>query len=895
MSAPAESTLGLGSAVGRYLVLERLGAGAMGVVYAAYDPRLERKVAIKVLNASRSGGEDVTARRTRLLREAQAMARLSHPNVLAVFDAGEHEGEVYVIMELVAGETLRSWLQRPRAPREVLDAFLGCGRGLAAAHGAGLVHRDFKPDNVHVDDRGRVRVMDFGLARPTGVTGVEAPGQLPPSPELLEALTRTGEVAGTPFYMAPEQFLGLGADARTDQFAFSVALFEALYGVRPYAGDNLEQLAAAVTMGRLHPATSAQVPAWLARVIRRGLATRPDDRFPSMDALLAELERGSSARQRRVRKVGAAVAVTAAVALGATWLALRPGVCEPTGTELAGAWDETQRGAVWTAFASSGHLQAAEAFAAVTRVLDGWTQDWLAQRRDACEATHVRRDQSSHLFDLRMKCLSRRKGQLAEVSRLLATAGDSALVSRAVTMASALTPPRVCADVEALGAVVQPPDDPALRARVAQVQQQLDTAEALSSAGQDDWAQGLAVDAARRAAGTAYAPLRGAAHYLAGQLEARRGNAALAEAHLQQAITFAAEGHDDRLLARSWAYLLRETFEAGRRSEVWLLRPAAEAAAARAGDLESRANLTEVLGRALRADGKASESLAQLELALSWREEALGRDDPGVASIENELGSTFHALGRSAEALPHYTRALALREAAHGPRSYEVAAVLVNLGLVMQALGRLDEARDIGERALTIFEEQFGVDNARAAFAHNNLGIVLQESGDLPAARHHYQRAAEIFTLAYGDMHPLVALALGNVGEALLLQRDFAVSLSYYRRALAVAERAIDRESPDLAYPLTGIGACLVGLGRPAEAVVPLGRALALREAAEVTPIDLAFTRFTLARALAATGADRERTRRLATVARVAYAQAGEGQAKKVAEIDAWLAGREGG
>jgi serine/threonine protein kinase len=245
--APATSALGRGDRLGRYVIIDLLGSGGMGVVYTAYDPDLDRRVALKLLRPDRGPSWGETGR-LRLLREAQAIARLSHPNVIAVYDAGSFGDQVFVAMEFIEGGTLRQWLEERPPWREVLDRFLLAGRGLAAAHAAGLVHRDFKPDNVLLSRDGRVRVMDFGLARPIGEPSRMEEWRAPAGSggNLASPLTQWGEALGTPGYMAPEQLRGEASDARSDQFSFCVSLYEALYGERPFLGDSPREIVDAV-------------------------------------------------------------------------------------------------------------------------------------------------------------------------------------------------------------------------------------------------------------------------------------------------------------------------------------------------------------------------------------------------------------------------------------------------------------------------------------------------------------------------------------------------------------------------------------------------------------------------------------------------------------------------
>mgnify|MGYP002777794624 CR=1 FL=1 len=309
--------------IGRFRLLERIGAGAMGQVFAAQDEQLGRRVALKLLHPERA---ETPEGRLALLREAQALARLAHPNVVSIFEVGEHGEAVFLAMEFVAGQTLDAWLaasDAPRSWRSILDIFLAAGGGLAAAHAAGLVHRDFKPSNVIVGDDGRVRVVDFGLAR---AQRADAPENPPASAELAAlALTTTGAIAGTPAYMAPEVLAGQPADASADLYAFCVALYEALHGVRPHQGDNLFALALAKSTDPITRApTGADVPRWLTEVVARGLSRAREDRWPSMRALLAELERDRSGPWRR--RAAAAAAITAAAALAALGVVAHDGL-----------------------------------------------------------------------------------------------------------------------------------------------------------------------------------------------------------------------------------------------------------------------------------------------------------------------------------------------------------------------------------------------------------------------------------------------------------------------------------------------------------------------------------------------------------------------------------------
>ena len=301
--------------IGRFIVLRRIGAGGMGVVYLAYDNALDRRVAVKLIRSLSAPDPETTAR---MRREAQGMARLSHPNVLQIYETGESDGSLFLAMEYVRGGSLAAWLARRSEAQQAdwrasVAIFVQAGRGLAAAHQAGLVHRDFKPENVLVDDDGVARVGDFGLVRALTDDEPAASRSHARGPLLATTLTATRGVMGTPAYMSPEQHAGLTTDARTDQFSFCVALWEALYGERPFAGETLDELAEAIDRGVPRPAPpGTRVPAWLRAALTRGLAAAPDNRWPTMPALLAVLCDDPDARRRRRLLLGAAALTLAA-------------------------------------------------------------------------------------------------------------------------------------------------------------------------------------------------------------------------------------------------------------------------------------------------------------------------------------------------------------------------------------------------------------------------------------------------------------------------------------------------------------------------------------------------------------------------------------------------------
>ncbi|HWB78889.1 MAG TPA: serine/threonine-protein kinase, partial [Nannocystaceae bacterium] len=412
--------------IDRFTVLECLGTGGMGSVYAAYDPRLDRKIALKLLRDGSGGSPSgVHERHGRLLREARAMARLSHPNVGVVHDVGVWQPAesaaslVWIAMEFIDGEDVLHWCRRARpSAREIIDAYLQLGRGLVAAHEAGLVHRDVKPDNAMRDRSGHVRVLDFGLAHVPTADQPRAPIDLAVLAKLdLESFTQTGTLVGTPAYMAPEQFEGGAADARSDQYAFCVALFTALWHVRPHSGDSALTIAEERRLGRfVQPPWRRDVPRGVRAILLRGLAPDPAQRWPDMHALLGALDRVRGARRRVAIGVGT-LAVAAAVAIAA--------YDEPacaTDTALAGVWDDAARTRVRDAFARDDRAFVPAASAAVVAGIDTYVDELGAAYHEACVATHETRVQSQALLDRQSACLDLRRARLDALLAIFAVA-----------------------------------------------------------------------------------------------------------------------------------------------------------------------------------------------------------------------------------------------------------------------------------------------------------------------------------------------------------------------------------------------------------------------------------------------------------------------------------------
>jgi serine/threonine protein kinase len=568
-TAPAvrgEGNLGEGAKVGRYDVLERVGAGGMGVVYRAYDPELHREVALKLLKASRGSGQAEAKRRKRLLREARAMAQLSHPNVIPVYDVGEYGDGLYVAMEFVLGLNARQWLKAEKPPwRRTLGVFRAAGRGLAAAHDAGLVHRDFKPANVLVGDDGRVRVLDFGLAR--AVIDEPEPEVTPafvlqgePEPELeahwSETLTADGTILGTPIYMAPEQYAGKPADARTDQYSYCIALYEALYGVLPFAEGSVKEQARAKYRGEIRePPASSPVPGRLYFVLRRGLSPRPEDRFPTMPDLLRELRTVHEDQEvlatpwRAWSLVGAVVGLTASLVVVATLDRPEPApaatTCPPATEALAGTWDDARRETTREAFVGTQVAGAEDRFVEVAERIDGRVAAWTELYDRTC-AEPPSGGRATRLHRARLHCLERHRADLGAFVDALQQP-SAVVVHRAASAAHNLPALEDCEDELALLAASD--REGARQERAGELERDIARARALRTTGLTDAARTEIDMVIERAGVEDLRPVTGRALLERAYLHQESGDLAAAELDLRAAYFNAVADGQARLAA----------------------------------------------------------------------------------------------------------------------------------------------------------------------------------------------------------------------------------------------------------------------------------------------------------------------------------------------------------
>jgi predicted Ser/Thr protein kinase len=923
-SGPANLSSGSASIdqrIGRFQIAGEIGRGAMGVVLVAYDELLDRRVALKILHVH--DDRKPAEARQMLLREAQALARLAHPNVVTVHECGTFEGEVYVAMEYVLGRDLKAWLaERARGWREVVGVFVQAGAGLLAAHRRGLVHRDFKPSNVLVGDDGRVRVADFGLVASRDRT--PASDEQSSGSALDMTIGGAGALVGTPAYLAPELYRQQPASARSDQFAFCVALWEALYGARPFEGKNVQELARALDELALPTSPPrSEVPGWLHAVVLRGLQRRPAERFPSMAELLAALEPRPPSGMMRV-------AGAAAVAAVVTVLPFLFGRACPDDQELrARVWTEAHGRTIAEGFAREGAPQLG---AQVVRRLEGYAGAWAAGAAEACDARR-RGGVDPQALDARHQCLERARGRFVALRRELER-GGAAVVRNAQSAIDGLPELAACgavglADLQCRAGPAQPAD----REASARGEALLDEAARLELVGDYQGAIGLARAAALRSVDVPGAGARIRARLHLGRLLQESDDPTAALPALLAARDEAERLHCDDVLidvydrllglaafhpsidlgeARGWLDLLALRIEAvgGSGHEDLVRHDRGRLALHREHDLEAAARELHAALRVQQANGatatrRHADTLRMLGLVALGRGElgpaaeqferarevlvaATSANEPTLYKIEFNLGLVARARGDWGAARGSFERALALAEVGLGRRSVPVAKCLVTLGSVAEYTHDLAAAVRLAGEAVDIVGEKLPREDPRRVEYLEAYASFLTTAGRGAEAIPWLQEVLVLLADASPGERSWTHLALARAFNRL---DDPAAALPHARLAAEHAEDATPGASDPRAAAEFELGSALLDLGRAAEAVPRLEVAVQRWAGAPEIVDNLAHARFALARALCAVGDGGGRAVGLAVGARLGLGDACNGPLRSTCdEIGAWIA-----
>ncbi len=867
--------------IGRYQLRERLGRGGVGDVYLAHDPMLHRDVALKLLRPEQSSGH-AQARR-RFIKEARAIAKLSHPNVLDVFDVGEFswsmlpsserpqgarvDHDVFIVMECIRGETLRIWLERTRpAWSVVLEHFVLAGRGVAAAHARGIVHRDFKPSNVLVSEQGAVKVIDFGLAqygRPDDHAAQPQPGDPPrlgvSAPD--GTVTRTGAVVGTPLYMSPEQHAGAPIGPAADQFAFCAALYEALYGHPAYQGVDAQALHRAKRHGPQVPPWPTPVPRTIGRAVIRGLSPRPRDRWPTFEALLHALT--PRFRPRRVRRgLGLGIGVMGAfVAMSPTPSSLR--VCDPDHL-TSWVWNDDRRGALHARMQQAGADDVAQLDRDLDTRVDSYLQGWGQRYRSICnEGTSTPAPRQRMLG-----CLSQ---QLEQLDTVLALAmREPGTMGRGVNVLWSLPSPDEC-EMDGVAAAAEPDRDPQALRRLEQLRRGAIELRTLHRAGlyYAGIVRGLELVASAEA--SSELPITAGLLLELGELQRAAGDARAAARSLERAYFIASQIPDPPLVARAAVGVLavRAGVLASMEAyEQWM--PHARAALERSPDPALEAATMEVEAQVLALRSKFDEAIALSRRAIALR---LRTDDPLVhAQGYSRLGTVLGLAHQAGLGLVETQRAAELVRTTVGEDHPRYAAILFNLGIVRHRAGELGDGLPDLRRSHEIQQRAFGRGNILTLRTQEVIAVSLLSSGQVEEGAPLLAETVALAEASLGLDDPRLLSMLTNLANMYQVTDRLPDAIRTHERVLALARVHPEYES-QRRLALLNLSGVLVRLERHEEALLHLERALALHREQPFAPMReaLLYTRF--AECLIRQGEDLTRAHRFSRQA-IAVAEA---------------------
>ena len=785
-SAPS---LARGENIGRYVVLDLLGKGGMGEVYTAYDPELDRRVALKVIHAAvRSGGDPKTAR-ARLIREAQTLAKLSHPNVVAVYDVGElddHDtSDVYIAMEFVEGTDLRYWLTESDKPLdEILAVFVAAAQGLAAAHDEGLVHRDVKPDNILIGNDGRVRVIDFGIAHQNETSQPDADDLVAKLAARAESRRDgvpegvAGTLVGTPAYMTPEQFLGSSAGGKSDQFSLCVALFEAVSGQRPFPGKTLPELSANVLENkRRELSIGPSVPSWLAAALEKGLAPEPADRHQDMRALAAALTPPAARNSRALW----AMAGLAALVIGGGGLAYSlygsraARSCEGAADEISAVWNDSKKAEIEQAFATAGSMMGNETFVRTRAVLDRYSDKWSNARIKACRETAAK-EMTASTSEKKLACLERGMRELRAVTSVLTTA-DTALIEEAVATATSITPVESCSNLSRLIAAAIVP---------AEIDSRLATVKMLERAGR--YKQGLEEAKAAIEWATANNSEIGRARALVwrGRLQSQQRDANAAIESLFEAVRVAESIGDTFASAHAWVYIV---YVSGvrQRHRMAGIRWAKHAEIAIKQDgspLELEGRLLYHVALVDRGLHRYEQALREFRRAAELANETYGAGSLPALTAGTGEAMTLRSLQRLNESVVKYNSVIDGMTALLGADNPRLAAVHSNLGVVLVEFQRYEEGRRHYERALALKISKLGADHPSVLVTQLNMAVLEARLGSFEQARTQIEFVHHARIARFGDNYPQLPSTLQSLASLELKLERMRESEALIRRAL---------------------------------------------------------------------------------------------------------------
>ncbi|HEX5064184.1 MAG TPA: serine/threonine-protein kinase, partial [Kofleriaceae bacterium] len=833
---------------GRYVIEAVLGRGGMGTVYLARDQTLSRDVALKLHRAG--SGND------RLHREAIAMAKLAHPNVVTVFEIGSVDDRMYVAMEYVRGETLRGWLDASKRPwRTVIDMLAQAGAGLAAAHAAGLIHRDFKPENVLVGEDGRPRVSDFGLAR-VGVGRDDKPTGV------VTSMTQTGAILGTPAYMSPEQLAGDPVDARCDQFAFCVVVWESLFGKRPFAGNTLAALEDAIQRQDIQRSARSDVPPRVRDVIERGLAVNAADRYTDMQALLVALRAAAVPRTKKYLAVGLAAGVLLAAGgyAASSFVGARRHAAEcDAAADNMRVLDPLQRENIRRAFIATGAPSANDTFERAAAVLDRYSGILAEHARATCENT----TEPLSLLAARQSCLADRRSEMAVLVDVISKP-DASVVQRAPSTAWAIYDPKPCSDRAVLlaSSIV-----PVTRPR--EVVANLGRTRTLYDAGQYEEAARVAATVVDDARARKDRGLE-----LEALIEVASAKAELdpqaAVPIYEQAVQLAeALGRDlDAAGAlgglANLAGVSQNDYHAAHR---YIALALAKLDRMGGDNLSLRGSLAATEAQVYSDENRLGEAETSIRQAAAALEQAYGPVHPKVGAVYGTLAQILRYQDKDSQ--PASERTVSIMRDTLGPEHPTTAGAEMTLGQVLADKGHYDEALKLYAHADVVFAKSFGEHSLVRGSLFSNVATLELQRENWDAALTGYRKALAIIEANEGPDAIDASGAHSDIARALASKGDMKAAFAEMDRSITIVEKAGSDGDPRLIGRLTELAEYQIVAKQPAAGVATAERALAItkKRPADANPVEVGQLDFILARGLWDSNGDRQRARTLVSEA----------------------------
>lgn len=856
-------------ALGRFEIRRLLGEGAFGEVYLGFDPDLQRPVALKLLKQSATAD---SLRRLRL--EAQAMAALEHPALLTVFEIGTAGLRSFVAMELAEEGTLREWVDaEPRSFAAIAAQVERAARALAVAHKAGFIHRDVKPTNILVGSDGLARVSDFGLVH-MEPSHVSDPG---------DGVATATAMAGTPAYMAPEQFDGAEPTAFADQYALGITLYELVYGVRPIKRPPaLED----IVPRPVREAEPQRVPPWLRAVIGRSLRFAPNERFVDMLAMADALRQGIELRGRRARRGALGLALASAAGLG--W-AVRaddgPRPCVGSAAKLAEVWNDEQRQEVRASITATDLPYADTLWQSTASALDAYGERWEQMHEEACVATTVRGERSPELMDRQMVCLDQGLTGLRAASALLAGA-DAQAVEHALDIVPDISRLSRCEDLEALQADVPPPS-PDEREEVRAIQTLLADARAEHGAGHFADAMRLSTLARERSAAVLHGPTKAEAAVTAGTILRSGDRSDEAGPAFREGLELGAAARQWRLVNTALIGLLNLANKESVTVDTSALEGLARGLVRE--DPVERADLQLSLSKLKLKRGDSEGAEATVREALASLEDHLGDADPRVAQAYNDLAGVLDLRGAFSESAAALGSAIAINTRVLGATHPKTLSLRRNLSVNFLRQQSYDEAEAEIRAVIAARLQVFGADHVQVARARSDLARVLDDSGRSAEAEVEQRAALKLLEAHYGQDVPRLATKYESLGVMLVKQGRRDEAIPHMTKGVAAMERYVADTHPSLAQMRTNLAQQLLLDGRRDEARVLAEKAWQAVNESDARPRTTGVAAFMLASTLYGENpADNARAHELAQHA-VAVMKPQAQNAASVARIEAWL------